>query len=120
MIDYQSIPIHLRCTNRHLIDSDYDACAYHGETDLRERDHDEGRPLAVGQATVTMSDKAHYLVQLLKAYGELPTARLWRDLGLRNGMHLIAIVNNLMRHHPVYETKRNGETYYGILGITDV
>ena len=118
MINYQDIPIHLRCTNRHLIDPEYPGGIrfWHNAEVLADKDHTRSTAYHMPPRELSRNAKAMY--NLMVEYGEYRNGAFAKKLGLTD-TQVLAAINNMMAIYPVYETYRGNRVYYGILGVTD-
>jgi hypothetical protein len=118
MINYEDIPIHIRCTNRHLINPDYpgDAAFWRAVSMIEKRDR--GTQRGYYRPPPALSETAKTMVNMMTKHGEYSRAAFGNQLGLSEGQ-INAAVSNMGFFYPVYQTNKNNRTTYGILGITD-
>jgi hypothetical protein len=119
VINYEDIPIHLRCTNRHLINPDYpgDNAFWRFVDVVAKRDH--ARPNAYHAPKAQLSDNAKAMVDIMIERGEYPKTSFGKDLQLTEPQ-VMAAINNMGNFYPTYQTRKGNRVYFGILGITDV
>lgn len=113
MINYADIPLHIRCTNRRLIDPTYPGgCTWykmiHQQFDSYNR---FGRTKRRGISP--LSDRAIQVCQLLQERGEMYQGELAKILGVDLNT-VTRAVGNLQHHAPVYETSVRGLIVYGL------
>jgi hypothetical protein len=116
-IDWQSIPMHIRCTGREKIDPRYPGSAqWWAQQDLRAKTGtmSDDRPAHTGNAS-----KSKYMPGLLAATDGRETsvpelAEVWGILPKA----VPSIVGSLSFSVPVYEGKEGNQKRFGLLGRT--
>lgn len=117
MIDWESIPIHLRCTCREKIDPRYPGGArWWKQQDLHAR---AGVSPEERSAHKDVPCRSKYLPVLLKTLdGREANSRELADILGISTAAVPAVVGGLSFGVPVYESKRLNETWFGILEAT--
>lgn len=110
MSEWASIPIHLRLTERWKIDPNYpnDTAKW---WQLEEKKTRVGAP---GASNSGQSERQQAMLALIEEKGEITQADIRDRFGYPCELSK-HIINGLSHRYPIYEGKRGGFSYYGVV-----